>query len=77
MTGYYDYVLCFIPLALFGVTALLGVAGVAWTSAVPLGAGIAVLAVGHALFVNGPVDSSTGASQTQARRSGPTPINAD
>lgn len=55
MTGYYDYVLGLIPLALLGITALLSIVGVPLTMAVPVGASVACLVVGHALFVNGPV----------------------
>lgn len=57
MTGYYDYVLGFIPVALLGITGLLGAAGLPLTLAVPTGAGASVLLIGHALFVNGPVAS--------------------
>lgn len=56
MTGYYDYVLGLIPLTLLGLTAILVVVGLELTMAVPLGAGVSSLVVGHALFVNGPVD---------------------
>lgn len=55
MTGYYDYVLGFIPVALLGVTGLLGAVGLPLTIAVPTGASAAVLLIGHAMFVNGPV----------------------
>jgi hypothetical protein len=54
MSRYYDYVLAFIPLALLGVTAALGAAGVAPRVAVSAGGGVAALGVVHALFVNGP-----------------------
>lgn len=56
MTGYYDYVLGLIPATLIGITALLGVFGIPLTLAVPVGGGVSVLVMGHALFVNGPVD---------------------
>jgi hypothetical protein len=55
MLDYYDYVLGFVPLALVGITAVLRAAGVDLLIAVPVGAAAASLAVGHALFVNGPV----------------------
>jgi hypothetical protein len=56
MTGYYDLVLGLIPLSLAGTTsALLGV-GVELTTAVQIGSLIAVALIGHALFVNGPVE---------------------
>lgn len=72
MTGYYDYVLGLIPLALFGLSAALGVAGLSLTTAVPVGAGVALLLVGHALFVNGPVDDVPDASMPNSA-----PVNAD
>jgi hypothetical protein len=56
MVGYYDYVLGLIPLTLLGLTGLLVLTGMGTTTAVPLGAGVAGLVVGHALFINGPVD---------------------
>ncbi len=56
MTGYYDLILGLIPLALIGVTGALSVVGLTLTTAIPLGAAVSVLLVGHALFVNGPVD---------------------
>lgn len=55
MPDYYDYVLAFVPVALVGITAVLGAAGVGLLVAIPVGAAAAGLAVGHALFVNGPV----------------------
>jgi hypothetical protein len=55
MAGYYDYVLGLIPLTLLGLTSILVVGGLGLTTAVPLGAGVSGLVVGHALFVNGPV----------------------
>jgi hypothetical protein len=55
MPEYYDYVLGFVPVALVGLTAVLRAAGVDLLVAVPVGAATASLAVGHALFVNGPV----------------------
>ena len=63
MTRYYDFILGLIPLALVSVTAVLNVSGIALSTAVPLGAGVAVLLVGHALFVNGPVDTASATSQ--------------
>lgn len=72
MTRYYDYVLGLIPAALFGVTIALYVFGIPLTSAVPVGGAVSALLVGHALFVNGPVD----APRDAPARSGPAP-NAD
>ena len=54
MTRYYDYVLGLIPAVMFGLTAVLFLAGIQLTLAVPVGAGAAVLVIGHALFVNVP-----------------------
>lgn len=71
MTGYYDLILGLIPLALVGVTGTLSAAGLALTTAVPLGAGVSVLLVGHALFVNGPVDSPASSPSPSTRSSGP------
>ena len=59
MAGYYDYVLGIIPLALLGITAVLTIVGFPLTLAVPTGASVAGLVIGHALFVNGPVDTPT------------------
>ncbi|SFR58670.1 hypothetical protein [Halogeometricum limi] len=82
MTGYYDYVLGLIPVALFGLTGTLTVAGFGLTQAVPIAAGVAACIIGHALFVNGPV--SAGASQsvetdvsTTTRSNPATPVDAD
>jgi hypothetical protein len=58
MGNYYDLVLGLIPLSLLGVTGILSVVGLPLTSAVPIGAAVAALVVGHALFVNGPSDST-------------------
>ena len=56
MTGYYDLILGLIPLALIGVTGAVSAAGLSMTVAVPVGATVSVLFIGHALFVNGPVE---------------------
>jgi len=40
---------------LVGITALLTVAGLDLTAAIPVGAGVAALIIGHALFVNMPI----------------------
>ena len=72
MSNYYDYVLGLIPVALFGISGLLHAAGFALTTAVPVAATVAVLVVGHALFVNGPIDAQ---SDDVAPKVGP--VNAD
>ncbi|WP_224335487.1 hypothetical protein [Haloprofundus halobius] len=74
MTGYYDYVLGLIPLVLFGVTAILTIAGVGLTTAVPIAAMGSVGIMGHALFVNGPVESQPVAASQSANTQ---PLNAD
>ena len=58
MTEYYDYVLCLIPLALFGLSGGLIEFGLTLPQAVPLAAGVAAGIVGHALFINGPVSAT-------------------
>jgi hypothetical protein len=55
---YYDLVLGLIPLALLGLTALLTVAGLQLTTAVPLAGGVSVAMIGHAMFVRTPTDAS-------------------
>ncbi|WP_338742450.1 hypothetical protein [Haloplanus salilacus] len=75
MTGYYDYVLGAIPGGLVGVTALLVVAGVDLSVAMPVGATVAALVAGHAVFVNGPVKGDAGAT-TGSTPDG-SPVNAD
>ncbi|WP_253737351.1 hypothetical protein [Halohasta salina] len=68
MTRYYDYVLGLIPAVLFGLTALLFLAGVQLTLAVPVGAGASVLVIGHALFVNVPGETDPMADQRSTVR---------
>ena len=75
MAGYYDYVLGFIPFALFGVSFALYVTGLSLTTAVPVGAGVALIAIGHAMFVNGPVDDLP--TETPAETPTAAPANAD
>lgn len=60
MAGYYDFVLGLIPLALGGIAAVLTGVGFELTTAVQLGSVAAVALIGHALFVNAPVDSLSG-----------------
>jgi len=73
MTRYYDFVLGLIPAVMFGLTAILFLAGIQLTMAVPVGAGAAVLVIGHALFVNVPGRAESTADQ----RSAVQPSNAD
>lgn len=58
MTGYYDLILGLIPLSLIGVTAALSLVGFSITAAVPVAATVPVALIGHALFVNSPVDDT-------------------
>jgi len=73
MTRYYDYVLGLIPAVLLGLTAILFLAGVQLTMAVPVGAGASVLVIGHALFVNVPGGAEPMADQPATVQ----PPNAD
>ncbi|MFC7215575.1 hypothetical protein ACFQO4_15985 [Saliphagus sp. GCM10025334] len=67
MAGYYDLVLGLIPVALLGITAALTVVGVSLTAAVPISAIVAIGVIGHAMFVNGPVDTVEDAPTTRPR----------
>jgi len=71
MTTYYDVILGLIPLVLIGISSTLYAGGISLTTAVSLGGGVAVLLVGHALFVRSPVDDGP------AVNSGPAPVTAD
>lgn len=57
MTGYHDYVLGLIPIALLGITLLMESLGWSLRVAVPIGGLVAAALVGHAMFVRGPVTS--------------------
>ncbi|MFB6309061.1 MAG: hypothetical protein ABEH35_07005 [Haloarculaceae archaeon] len=57
MTGYYDFVLGLIPVALAGITGALTITGVSLTTAIPLASIAAVGLIGHAMFVRAPVDT--------------------
>lgn len=65
MAGYYDYVLVLIPLAMLTIVGLLSTLGWSLVSAAPVGAGVSTLLIGHALFVNAPVDAPVEASTLQ------------
>ncbi|AGB39328.1 hypothetical protein [Natronococcus occultus] len=71
MTGYYDIVLGLIPVALLGITAALTFVGLSMTAAIPAGAFAAMVLIGHAMFVNAPVDSTEDVQSTHQ------PVNAD
>lgn len=77
MTGYYDYVLALIPLAMIGIAGVLSVAGLQLTLAVPAGAGVASLLIGHALFVNGPVSAAPERTTSQTASARQSPVHAD
>ncbi|MFC4988639.1 MULTISPECIES: hypothetical protein [Saliphagus] len=74
MAGYYDIVLGLIPLALLGITAALTVVGASVTTAVPVGAVVAIGLIGHAMFVNAPTDSPAAGRPARSNQS---PLNAD
>lgn len=71
MTGYYDIVLALIPVALLGITVALTVVGLSITTAIPVGSVAAMVLIGHAMFVNGPIDPQ---DETGTARP---PLNAD
>ena len=73
MPGYYDYVLGAIPLTLLGGTGLLSATGLSFSAAIPLAAALAVLLIGHALFVNAPTDP---VADVETVTGGPTTANA-
>lgn len=75
MTGYYDIVLGLIPLAFAGITGILAFAGLGVTVAVTAGALVAVLVMGHAMFVRAPTVTPP-EGQTSARTD-VSPVNAD
>ncbi|RJX42044.1 hypothetical protein DM826_10325 [Halonotius aquaticus] len=67
MAQYYDYVLGVIPLVLVGLTTLLTLAGFELTTAIPVGAGVAALIIGHALFVNMPTQPTAESAEASQR----------
>lgn len=71
MTTYYDFVLGFIPLALFGLSGGLSVLGLPLESGLFAGGLLAIALMGHALFVNAPGQDRS-ASNRQGRQH-PTP----
>lgn len=56
MVTYYDYVLGFIPLVLLGLGGGLHAAGLPVQIALGVGGFFAIGLMGHALFVNAPID---------------------
>lgn len=77
MTGYYDVVLGLIPAALLGITAALTVVGLSFTTAVPIGAFVASVVIGHAMFVNGPIEQREDVQARSSSTSRQNPVNAD
>ncbi|QDX41091.1 hypothetical protein [Salarchaeum sp. JOR-1] len=67
MSEYYDVILGIIPLAFFGITGGLFATGFSTTTAVLAAGLVGVSLVGHALFVNGPVDRTPDATPTAAQ----------
>jgi hypothetical protein len=67
MVQYYDYVLGTIPLVLVGITALLTAVGFDLTASIPVGAGVAALIIGHALFVNMPTQATAETADASRR----------
>ena len=76
MPGYYDLVLGAIPSTLFGVSGVLHLNGIEFTTAVPLAGLLAVGIMIHAMFVNGPT-KATGATSGTTNDAGPAPAPAD
>lgn len=54
MPGYYDLVLGAIPSTLIGVSGMLHLSGIEFTTAVPLAGLFAVAIMGHAMFIKAP-----------------------
>jgi len=80
MSNYYDVILGLIPLAFLGIAGGLTVTGFTLTTAVTFAGLAGVLLVGHALFVNGPVDPTSPAqtpAQTPAQAPSTAPVDAD
>lgn len=61
MTGYYDVVLGLIPVSFLAIAAALLAFGLDATVAVSAASVVGVALVGHAMFVNGPVEGTPGA----------------
>lgn len=56
---YYDVVLGTIPVLLVGVSTVLILLGLEPIFAVPFAAGLSMVVIGHAVFINAPVDSDS------------------
>lgn len=77
MARYYDVVLALIPASLLGVATALVAAGLPMATAVPVGALVAAGLIGHALFVNAPLDEAEDRPAGPQRTSQSPGINAD
>lgn len=77
MTSYYDIVLALIPLTLVGTTVVLFGAGLSVTTAVPIGAALSVLLIGHAMFMRAPVSAPSSAGASEVSAQGVADITAD
>lgn len=69
MTSYYDLILGLIPLALFGIGGTLTLLGLQAALAIPAAASIAIVLIGHALFVNQPEGPAPATAATPPRQS--------
>lgn len=78
MPGYYDLVLGAIPFTLFGVSGMLHLSGVEFTTAVPLAGLLAAAIMGHAMFIRAPGSGvqagASGAADPATTRTEATPV---
>jgi hydrogenase/urease accessory protein HupE len=77
MPEYYDYVLGLIPVSVAGISAALLGLGLSLTVAVPLSLLAAIGLIGHAMFVNGPVEEIPPTAQTTANSRDASGFSAD
>lgn len=59
MVEYYDYVLALIPVTLLGLGAGLTAVGLSAVLAVSIASAVTIGVMGHALFVNSPVEAGS------------------
>lgn len=64
--NYYDVVLLIVPLLLFGGGSL-SLIGLPLETTITVGAGLAALLIGHAMFIRGPVPSTRDAPPDRNR----------
>lgn len=77
MTGYYDAILGLIPLALLGGYSTLSLTGLESSMAISVAALAAVALIGHAMFVNGPVDEAPATQSGRGQQRSPGYQGAD